>query len=90
VSGLASPLRPGHTKLCFAILRESGEPLSASRIARRVAERKSVAFSADLVIKVRANLMRLAREERLQKSRVRRALKWGLPAEEYARLFGSR
>jgi hypothetical protein len=55
-----------------------------------VAERKSVAFSADLVIKVRANLMRLAREERLQKSRVRRALKWGLPAEEYARLFGSR
>jgi hypothetical protein len=68
-----------HTKLCFAILREAGEPLTAPQIARQVAERKSVAFGAELVIRVRANVMRLAREGRLQKSGVRRALKWGLP-----------
>src|ERR1019366_5046922 len=44
-----------HTKLCFAILQKAGEPLSASQIAQHVAERKSVAFSADPVIRVRAN-----------------------------------
>jgi hypothetical protein len=49
-----------------------------------------VALSADLVIRVRANLVRLAREGRLQNSGVRRALKWGLPTEDQARLFGAR
>jgi hypothetical protein len=60
----------------------SREALSATQIAQQVAERKDAPCNADLVIPVRANLMRLAREGRLRKEGVRRALKWGLPMSE--------
>jgi hypothetical protein len=67
------------TRLCFAVLRMAGEPLTAREIARRMAKRKDAKLSARLVDRVRATLGRLTREGRLQKTGIRRSLRWGLP-----------
>jgi hypothetical protein len=67
------------TKLCYAILREAETGLTARQIAERVAARKNVSVSTDLVKRVRNNLGRLTRMGRLRKSGEKRSLRWALP-----------
>ena len=66
------------TRLTYAVLRDAKEPLSATEIASRIMERRPVEFVAEFVKKVRANLLRLTREGRVERSGGHKARLWQL------------
>ena len=66
------------TRLCYEVLREAGEPMSARQMAEAIAQRKGVPLVPELVMRVRATLGRLTRAGKLQRQGIRRSLKWDM------------
>lgn len=67
------------TRLCYTVLREAGQPLSARQAAEAIATKRGIEVNPHLVMRVRATMGRLTRTGKLHKEGIRRSLKWQLP-----------